>query len=122
MGARSLEVRRVPCGPLGEAWNARVDDWVEDGSRIIRLSREYRRHYRATVCPKCTPEQQAKRGCTVLSKEGNIRSCGHMSRAFYSRYRRIIRARMGSHPLAVRIRLNARLEAARREREAGPAS
>jgi len=107
--AHTLEIRRVPCGPLGQVWNARVDDWIEDGSRIIRLSREYRRHYRETVCAKCTPEEQERRGCSVLSERDNTRSCDHMNRAFYSRHREIIRARMASHPLVERIRLNAQL-------------
>lgn len=118
MVAHTLEIRRVPCGPLGQAWNARVDDWIEDGGRIIRLSREYRRHYRKTVCAKCTPEEQERRGCSVLSEKTNTRSCDHMNRAFYSRYRKVIRARMASHPLMERIRLNAQLDGARGGREA----
>lgn len=121
MGAPPIEIRRAPCGPIGQAWGARVEDWIDGGDRIIRLSREYRRHYRATICAKCTPERQAKRRCAALSEGCDTLSCSHMNRAFYSRYRKVIRARLASHPLAERIRLNARLEEARRGREDGPA-
>ena len=116
MAAPRLEVYRVPCGPLGEAWNARVRDWAEGGDRIARLSREYRRHYRATVCARCTPERQVRRGCAALREGCSTLSCSHMNRAFYSRYRRVIRARLASHPLMERIRLDAQLEEAGRSR------
>lgn len=108
-----MRVRRAPCGPLGEVWNARVEDWAEDGSRIVRLSAEYRRHYRETVCTKCTPEQQVRRGCAALTEGCSTLSCAHMDRAFYSRYRHIIQAHQASHPLVERIALNAQLEAGR---------
>lgn len=127
MAAPRLEVYRLPCGPLGQAWAARVEDWAEGGNRIIRLSREYRGHYRATVCAKCTPERQARRRCTALREGCSTLSCSHMNRAFYSRYKKIIRARMRSHPMMERIRLNAQLDVAgaaghaRGQAEQGPA-
>jgi len=115
-----MSVRRAPCGPLGKAWNARVDDWMEDGSRIIRLSEEYRRHYRETVCARCTPQEQARRKCAALTEGCSTLSCSHMNRAFYSRYKRIIDAHQASHPLVERIALNARLEEGRKARAAPP--
>lgn len=115
-----LRVRRAPCGPLGEAWGARVEDWIDDGSRIVRLSGEYRKHYRETICAKCTPEEQARRGCAALTEGCSTLSCSHMNRAFYSRYKRIIDAHQASHPLVERIALNARLEEGRKARAAPP--
>ena len=110
-----MRVRRAPCGPIGQAWNARVEDWIEDGSRIIRLDEEYRRHYRETVCARCTPEEQVRRRCAALTEGCSTLSCSHMDRAFYSRYKKIIAAHEASHPLVERIALNARLDEARAE-------
>ena len=110
-----LQVRHAPCGPLGQAWNARVDDWIEDGSRIVRLDEEYRRHYREKICSKCTPEEQVRRRCAALTEGCSTLSCSHMNRAFYSKHKKIIDAHQASHPLLVRIGLNAQLDEARRE-------
>ena len=121
VGIPPIEACREPHGPLAQAWDARVEDWEADGDRIIRLSREYRRHYRSTICAKCTPERQAERKCAARTEGCSTLSCAHMNRAFYSRYRHIIRARMWSHPLMERIRLNAQLDEARRRRGEEPA-
>ena len=113
-----VEVRRVrpmPGSPC-EAWAARVEDWIEDGERIIRLSREYRRHYRETICVKCSPERQAGRNCSALAPGCDIKSCAHMDRALSSRHRRIIAAHRESHPLMQRLRMNAALVRARDSR------
>ncbi|MDD9808639.1 MAG: hypothetical protein OXU25_02245 [Thaumarchaeota archaeon] len=109
-----MVIRRAPGGSFGDAWSARVEDWMEEGSRIIRLDEEYRRHYRATVCARCTPEQQARRKCAALTRGCSTKSCSHMNRAFCSKHRKIIRAHLWSHPLTARILLNRRLEDARR--------
>lgn len=116
-----LRVRRAPRGPLGQAWDARVDDWIDDGSRIIRISEEYRRHYRETVCARCSPEERVRRRCAALTEGCSTLSCSHMNRAFYSRYRKIIDAHLASHPLVERICLNARLEEGRAGEPSGTA-
>jgi len=115
-----MRARRAPRGPLGEAWDARVDDWIEDGSRIVRLDEEYRRHYRETVCARCTPQEQVRRKCAALTEGCSTPSCSHMNRAFYSKHKRIIDAHLASHPLVERIALNAQLEEGRKAHMAPP--
>ena len=45
------------------------------------------------------------------------RECDHISRAFASKYRTVIRRRYESHPFMQRIRWNMELERRRKERE-----
>ena len=105
-----LKLSRAPCGPIATVWAARVDDWIDDGSRIVRLSMEHRRNYRATVCARCSHEQQVRRKCSALTPGCDKKSCAHMDRAFYSKHRNLIMAHFDSHPLSQRLRMNAALD------------
>ena len=89
---------------------SRDNDWIDDGSRISRLSMEHRRNYWATVCTKCPHEQQVRRRCSALRQGCDKRSCAHMDRAFYSKHRNLIMAHIDSHPLSQRLRMNAALD------------
>lgn len=117
MKGGKIVVRREARGPLGEAWSARIDDWIDDGMRLVRLSKEYRRRYRETVCARCSPEQQARRKCAALAPGCSTKSCRHMDRACAAKHRRLIRAHTESHPFYQRLRMNAELERRQLRRE-----
>ena len=109
----TLEARDAPKSPAQDAWDERMKDWMEGGDRILALGQEYRRRYREKVCSGCSHEQKVRRDCASLSPNCDELECGHMTRAFARRHRRDIERHMASHPLAVRIRLNAGLASRR---------
>ncbi len=120
MGKHRLEITRVPHGPIATAWAMRVDDWIDDGQKFVRLSEEHRRNYRATICTKCSHEQQVRRRCSALTPGCDKKSCAHMDRAFYSKYRNLIMGHIDSHPLSQRIRMNAALDDSPDDATSGP--
>ena len=104
-----MEIRDAPRSPAHEAWDERVVDWLEDGDRILGLGQEYRQHYKEKICSKCSPEQQVRRKCAALSPGCDELECGHMLRAFAKKHDKAISQYLASHPIAVRLSLNAEL-------------
>ncbi|MDD9814154.1 MAG: hypothetical protein OXU37_07835 [Thaumarchaeota archaeon] len=111
-----LEIRKLPGSPL---WEARMEDWIENGDRILRLHEEHEEQYRRKICSKCSPGQRIRRDCTSLIPDCDELSCDHMKRAFARKHGRLIHQHAELHPWSVSLRLNAELEARRRAGRVG---
>jgi len=109
----TLEVKNAPDSPARDAWDARMVDWLEGGDRILEMGQEYRKRYRERICSTCSHAQKVKRDCASLSPNSDELECGHMTRAFARKHRKEIERHLASHPLSVRIRLNAELASRR---------
>jgi len=109
----TLEVKNAPDSPARDAWDARMVDWLEGGDRILEMGQEYRKRYRERICSTCSHAQKVKRDCASLSPNSDELECGHMTRAFARKHRKEIERHPASHPLSVRIRLNAELASRR---------
>lgn len=109
----TLETRNPPASPAQDAWDARMKDWMDGGDRILKMGQEYRRGYREKICSRCPHEQKVRRDCASLSPNCDELECAHMTRAFARKHRKDIERHLASHPLSVRLRLNAELEARR---------
>jgi len=52
-----VEIRQIPKGPLGQIWDERVRDWVEEAPHYVQLYLDYREQYYRKICSKCTHAQ-----------------------------------------------------------------
>ena len=82
-----LEIQKPPGSPLQDSWDARMEDWIENGDRILRL---HEGQYRRKICSKCSPGQRIRRDCTSAIPGRDGLSCDHMRRAFARRHGRPI--------------------------------
>lgn len=109
-----VEIQPMPKGPLGQIWDERVRDWVDEAPHYIKLYLDYREQYYRKICSKCTHAQKVKRKCTLLIPGFDEQHCRHIDYAFASKYRTMIRRRHESHPFMQRIRWNIELERRRK--------
>ena len=112
-----VEIRRVPLGPLGQIWDERVRDWMEESPRYVQLYLDYREQHYKKICSKCTHAQKVKRKCALLIPGFDEQHCRHIDLAFASKHRTVIQRRYESHPFMQRILMNLELERRRREQE-----
>lgn len=109
----------MPKGPLGQIWDERVRDYIEEPPRHVQLYLDYREQYHKKICSKRTHARQARRKCALLIPGFTEQHCRHIDLAFASKYRAVIRRRHESHPFMQRILLNMELERRRKEGERG---
>lgn len=113
----AIEARQVPRGPLGQIWDERVRDWVEEAPDHVQLYLDCRKQYYRKICSKCTHARRVKRKCSLLIPGMTERECRHIKLAFASKYRTAIRRRYESHPFMQPIRWNMELERRRKEND-----
>ena len=76
-------------------------DWLEEGTHIQKLLREYNWNYREKICTKCPLEIQKKLKCIKVNNfQNGIQEtyCKKMTKARSGKFRKIILKYMDFHP------------------------